>query len=835
MEIAASLHTWRLRAGLTQEELAERSGVSVRTISGLEAGQRTNPRPASLRLLADALGLSDAERAALTASARGLRGTAGAGSAVRAGTDTRASASASTRTEPGTGAGSGARVAAAPRIAANSLPYALADFVGRESALAVLSQATEYQDHVTIAAIDGMAGVGKTAFVVQASHLLAPRFEDGCIFLDLHGFTPGRQPTETGEALGRLLTTVGLSPDELPSGEAARADLWRATVADRRMLLVLDNAPSAAAVLPLIAAGPGSLVLTTSRRRLLIDGAIVISLGILDAHEALALFSRGAGETRAAAEPGAAMEVVHQLGRLPLALRIAAARLAHRPAWTIADLAARLAAQERPLAELSVGDRDVATAFGVSYEQLGADERRVFTLLGLHPGHDFDAYAIAALSGLRLPDAELIAESLVDEHMVLAIGPGRYSLHDLLRAHAQALAAALPEATRAAAAAALAHHHRYTAARAVNLIWPDTASRRPTVPAAASPEVPLPDADAARAWLDAEQWNLITMAVEGGVPGHAGVLSVILGRHLDFSGRNGDAIALHQAAADDARARGDHTALASALSLLGITHAQLGANLQAADYLQQSRETAKSAGDAGAQMRATVNLAVVYEYLGRYTDALAEAQHGLELARQLGDPAIIGASLNNVGTMLERLGRPAEAVGFHEEALNLAAEHGLASTQARALHYLGRGLDKLGRPKAALRHHCRALRIYRRLQDPRSQADALSDIGLALAHLGRGEQAIRAQRKALDLAIEADAPGVQAKILNELGDAYCALASAIESASADAIDAYRRARALAVQVADTAQKDRADAALRALGYEDSENEEEPDSLERSTA
>lgn len=498
VEIAASLHTWRLRAGLTQEELAERSGVSARTISGLEAGQRTNPRAASLRLLADALGLSDAERATLTASVRGLRDTAGTGGAVRADL--------------------GAGASAAPRAAANSLPYALADFVGRDGALTVLSQATDDQDHVTIAAIDGMAGVGKTAFVVHASHLLAPRFEDGCIFLDLHGFTPGRQPADTGEALGRLLATVGLSPDELPSGEAARADLWRATVAERRMLLVLDNAPSTAAVLPLIAGGPGSLVLTTSRRRLLIDGAIVISLGILDAHEALALFSRGAGEARAAAEPGAAMEVVHQLGRLPLALRIAAARLAHRPAWTIADLAARLAAQERPLAELSVGDRDVATAFGVSYEQLGADEQRVFTLLGLHPGHDFDAYAIAALAGRGLSDAELIAESLVDEHMVLAVGPGRYSLHDLLRAHAQALAAALPEPTRAAAAAALAHHHRYTAARAVNLIWPDTASRRPTVAAAASPEVPLPDADAARAWLDAEQWNLITMAVDGGVP-----------------------------------------------------------------------------------------------------------------------------------------------------------------------------------------------------------------------------------------------------------------------------------------------------------------------------
>jgi tetratricopeptide (TPR) repeat protein len=187
--------------------------------------------------------------------------------------------------------------------------------------------------------------------------------------------------------------------------------------------------------------------------------------------------------------------------------------------------------------------------------------------------------------------------------------------------------------------------------------------------------------------------------------------------------------------------------------------------------------------------------------------------------------------------MLERLDRPAEALGFHEEALSLAAEHGLASTQARALHYLGRGLDRLGQRQAALRHHCRALRIYRRLQDPRSQADALCDIGSVLAHLGRVTQAIRAQRKALDLAVEAQAPGVQAKILNELGDAFAALddetgagagAGVDTGTGSAAIDAYLRARALAQRVGDTAQKTRADAALRAHGYMDTETDADSD-------
>ncbi len=791
-DISRLLRDHRIRAGWSQEELAERSGVSSRTIGLVENGAR-RPRLSTITLLAEALGLDDSEREKLLTTAADDPDDDGDGN-TDSGTATAAAAAAGE---------------ASPTP--DTLPYPAPGFVGRAAELAVLLAREDPAPALRIVAVDGMAGVGKTALAVTAAHMLAERFPDGRFFLDLHGFTPRRQPVETSDALARLLAAAGTPPARIPVGEAERADLWRTTVARHRILLVLDNAVDEDHVRPLIAGGDGTTVIVTSRHRLRLEGATVLSLDVLPEAEALELFTRAVGDRRTAEEPGAVAEVVlHACGRLPLALCIASARLVHRATWTVGYLASRLAESGRLLPELEAGagNRGVAAALDVSYRQLPPHRQRTFALLGLCPGDDFDAYAVAALTGTGLHEAGDALEDLVDQHLVLAVAPTRYGLHDLVRAHAQTIAADLPPQVRTDALAALAHYQRHVASVAVDLLWPATSSRRPTVPPPAGPTVPLTDRDAARAWLSEEHRNLIAGAVRGDVPGHASTLSVILGLHLDASGFSGDAVALHQAAVEDARACQDNSALAAALNLLGITHSLLGANLQAVDHLKASQRAAEQAGDRRAQMRASVNLAVVYENLGRFPEALDQSRQGLRLAREVSDTAAIAPALNNVGTMLAKLDRTAEALDLHQQALSWATDHGNHPSRARAHNNLGADHEKLGDRDTALRHHHLALAIYRDLGDVRNQAHVLADIGDVLIGQGEYGEALGAHREALRLAEEAESPPLQAQALNGIGDALASM-SEIDAAH----HAHRQALARIRGASEPAQRERAEAGL----------------------
>ena len=303
-----------------------------------------------------------------------------------------------------------------------TLPYDLPDFAGRGDDLDRLLHAGPA---VVITAIDGMAGIGKTALAVHAAYRLADRFPDGQLFCDLHSHTPGARPLEPAEALERLLRMIGVPPETIPAALDERVARWRAELAGRRVLVVLDNAVSAAQVRPLLPGSPHALVLVTSRRRLgVLDGATVLSLDVLPWAEALALFGAVAGAARVAAEPAAAAEVVRLCGRLPLALRIAGSRLAHRPGWTVAALADRLRERADRLDELTLADRGVGPAFALSYAQLAPAEQRMFRLLGVHPGADFDAWSAAALAGCTPRAAEDVLEALVDAHLLRSARAG---------------------------------------------------------------------------------------------------------------------------------------------------------------------------------------------------------------------------------------------------------------------------------------------------------------------------------------------------------------------------------------------------------------------------
>ncbi|HUR01158.1 MAG TPA: NB-ARC domain-containing protein [Nonomuraea sp.] len=410
-DLRTLLRTWRKRALLTQEQLAERAGLNVRTVRRLEHGGLQQPRTRSMLLLAEALGLDGEERATLVAVARGPSASA----------------------ERGDPAGTG------PPPMPRQLPAGVAAFVGRRRELMVLEHCYENANTMTVVAIDGMAGVGKTALAVHAAHRLTPRFPDGQLFVDLHGHTEGMSPVDPRDALARVLRTLGVIGERIPEHIDDRAALYRSMTADREILIVLDNAADEDQVRPLLPAGPGCGLIVTSRRRLIaLDDTRTLSLDVPPLKEAVALFTRTAGEERVTDAPAAVLvEIVERCGLLPLAIRIAAGRLQARSTWSAGHLLYRLT-DDRP-AELSAGPHSVTAALDLSYQRLAEDQRRVYRLLGSHVGTEFGVAEAAGALNTTVARARRLLDQLLDAHLLRESAPCRYRFHDLVRDHVSAL------------------------------------------------------------------------------------------------------------------------------------------------------------------------------------------------------------------------------------------------------------------------------------------------------------------------------------------------------------------------------------------------------------
>jgi transcriptional regulator with XRE-family HTH domain len=362
---------------LTQEQLAQRAGLSVRTVRRLETGTVTRPQGFTLRRLIEALDLGPAQLDELAAAARAhpVEGEP---------------AEPSRRRSPSPARGEPERVGM-PVL--RQLPAAPPLFTGRSFELSDLERARD-TGSVVIVTIDGMAGIGKTALALHAAHRLSAEYPDGQLFLNLHGYTQGVDPVPPGEALDRLLRALGVPAEQIPAHTEDRAALYRSRLADRKMLVVLDDALSEAQVRPLLPATPGSMALVTSRRRLVeLDHSLTVSLDVLPQPDALALFARSAG---VGAEDAGVEDVVELCGRLPLALRIAAARLRSRPTWAAEHLLERLRDRQERLGELELGERSVTAALDMSYLQLDPELQRAYRLCGPLPESSFDVYVAAA-------------------------------------------------------------------------------------------------------------------------------------------------------------------------------------------------------------------------------------------------------------------------------------------------------------------------------------------------------------------------------------------------------------------------------------------------------
>ena len=288
-----------------------------------------------------------------------------------------------------------------------------------------------------ISAIDGMPGVGKTALVVQAGHLLAHRFGDRQLFVDLHGHTPGRDPADPAEVLAALLAADGVDPGYLPASLDGRAAMWRDRIAGQRVLLILDNAAGSAQVAPLLPGTAGSLVLVTSRRYLGdLAAAHQVMLDVLPLRDALAMFADLA--PRAAGDLDQVAELVELCGRLPLAVSLLARLFTRHRSWTMADLIGQTRAR---LLTVTAENRTVAAAFEASYQDLDPERQRFFRYLGLHPGPEIDAFAAAALTNRPPGEAAAQLDALYGDRLLEEPAPGRFQLHDLIRQYALSLVA----------------------------------------------------------------------------------------------------------------------------------------------------------------------------------------------------------------------------------------------------------------------------------------------------------------------------------------------------------------------------------------------------------
>ncbi|MDQ7903186.1 tetratricopeptide repeat protein [Phytohabitans sp. ZYX-F-186] len=643
----------------------------------------------------------------------------------------------------------------------NILPRDTAAFTGRDRELKALldtvTQRAETQTIVPLYAIDGMPGVGKTAFAIHAGHMLQDHFPDGQFHIDLHAHSPGQRPADPADALFQLISADGVPTAEIPRELDDRAVLWRRRMAHRRALVILDNAESRKQVQPLLPGTAHCLVLITSRSRLTglvaTQAAVNLTLETLPPEDATALFAAVAGRQLEPVEAGAVDDLMRVCGYLPLAICLLATRLRLEPRWPVDHLVDELTEAKHALSRMRAEDVTVEAAFGLSYRRLSTAHRRFFRRLGLHPGPDVDRYAAAALDGSSPRQAGRFLETLYHQHLLDQPRLGRYRMHDLIREYSIMRAEGDSPRERENAVVRLLDYYRRAAESAGRHL------SRPSVRPFSSPgdgEEGLPPIRTRRqamSWMKAEQANLFACA--GTQPARRRgasalpALAAAMAPYLRLAGPWDLAIALHERAAGTAEAGGDKRSMADALRELGLLRRHAGQYPAAASALQRAFELYDEIGDELGVADAQTELGGVRWRLGSHAEAAAELRAALATYRKLGVRHGQARALHEMGTALWAVGAYEEALDASEQALCAFEELSDHQGAAEALHQVG-GLQQLtvGYPPA-IDAQRRALALYRELGDRLGEAKALAFLGAAHSHTGDYD----ASRKALDLAL----------------------------------------------------------------------------------
>ncbi len=705
---------------------------------------------------------------------------------------------------PGFAPPAGASPVGASAASPRSLPRDIVEFTGRAEVVAAVHAVVDSEcgPGVTaplIVSIDGMAGTGKTTVAVRIAHQVADRFPDGQSFIDLHGHSDSAS-VDPARALDRLLREFGVSGDRVPDLLDERAALWRSTLAGRRVLLVLDNAASAAQVAPLLPAAPGCLVLVTSRQRLsTLDGAHAVSLDVMTPTEAGDLLRLVIGR-RAEEDPAGTDEVATRCGHLALALRLVAARLVHRPSWRVRDLAAVLDGDGTArLTEIAVGGRSVAAAFALSYRHVGGSAQRLFRLFGSVPQMELDVHAIAALCGLAAAAARPVVDELLDGHLLHESVPGRFRLHDLLYAYATALAQ--EETDQRAAPARLIGYFTATAATAaVHLSWRSSHGFADMLDPSRS--LDLPTAADARQWFSDEYLNLLALARHAAARGWASqayLLVRVMWIWQHRCGYHADCLQTHNLALGVVADLGDPVAMANLYNYRASVFYRTGqpelalADLNAAQralhpvdpesatmakilsnkavplfLLGRYRQVSEVAEEAArlyarlhmpeAEIHARAPIAEVDLLYRRYTEAAVAWRRLLLLTREPGREMARGLAFASLGTVEVRRGRYRAAIRLLNRAIDLRAGADAPSGLAATFTHLAEAHRELGDMAQAHRRHDAALSVLERCSDRICESEARSALGATLLREQRRTEAQLQYRLAVGLAEEAGAP-----------------------------------------------------------------------------
>ena len=686
---------------------------------------------------------------------------------------------------------SGQRAPAAGDVGVpRQLPACTAQFVGRSAELAALTSLLDRAvaglagggGAVVISAVGGMAGIGKTTLALHWAHQVADRFPGGQLYVNLRGFDPADAPVAPGEAVRGFLDGLGVDPARIPVDPQAQASLYRSVLAGRRVLVVLDNARDAGQVRPLLPGTATCLVVVTSRSQLpglvAAEGARPLPLGLLPAAEARELLARHLGPDRAAAEPQAVAELIGLCAGLPLALSTVAARAAVQPGFPLAALAAELRDARGRLDALEAGDPATSMRAVLSWSccHLDPAAAAMFRLLGTHPGPDISAAAAASLAGLAPRHAREALATLTRAHLLTDHLPGRFGMHDLVRAYAAEQASVVDSDTaRREALCRVLDHYLHTGLAADRLLQP--AREPPPLTRPPRPGARVDDFagyEQALAWFEAERPVLLAAIAEAAAAGlvtHAWQIcwavenfAVIRGHWHDYARAQRTALAAAEQAGDVTGQAYAHRGLGRALLARGDDpHDEARAHaLRALDLFSQLKDTT-------GQARAHQELGRILDAQGRHREALFSAQQCLDLFREVGHAAGQGEVLNSIGWTLAHLGEPQQTVGYCEQAISLLQAHGDRYYQARAWDSLGFAHHLLSYHAEAIACYQRSLDLFRQLRDTDMEADTLLNFGDA--HQAAGDQgaARRAWLQALALIEDLDRPDaaqVRARLLN---------------------------------------------------------------------
>ncbi|MET9604127.1 tetratricopeptide repeat protein [Streptomyces sp. NPDC006512] len=676
-----------------------------------------------------------------------------------------------------------------------SLPPDPADLVGRDAEVVRLRQVLESGSVAAVGAVSGMGGVGKTAVAVRVAHEAAASFPDGVFFVDLCGMDA--RPADPHQVLGDLLRALGVTPAQLPAETAERVALHRSLLAGRRVLLVLDNAHDLRQVRDLMPTSPGCGLLVTSRNWLTglgsLAGAALVHLEELTDGVALDLLVRLVGEERVRREEEAARALVADCGRLPLALRVVAARMAASPALSVAETAERLADERRRVTELSGDGGAVDATFRLGTARLGPEQLRAFRLLALPDVPELGGLSSAALLDRTREEAEVLCEDLVDASLLQSPAPGRYRYHDLLRLFARTSGAEeLPAAERGGAMLRLLSTYTDVARDAY---WASTVGDpfpADEIPAAevrdpagrpgsgAHPARAFTGPAEATTWLFDERQHLLALVEQAA--GFAEVPAAVCARLLlatDPLGRDSTGTRNLERAARAvlAAARGAADAVAG-----GIAHFMLGGSFAIRFDMGRALPHLREAADVFRREERWPLLAHALNALGGcalagrdFPTAVRHLTEALPLSLEPRSPACESVTLGFLCLAQLATGNAGEAVRSARTAVELARSCGDGPGEANALRALGQVLLYTGQRQEALACMRTSLRLWRTTGSAFREALVLGGIAEALNLLGRHEEAVAHATEARDVATLHGDTYLLGRALVQLGDAVGAL------------------------------------------------------------